>query len=326
MDKCEPMKLLPCYKDYLWGGEKLKKIYGKNSGFSITAESWELACREDGMCTIENGKFAGYTLKQVFDIHPEYIGAYADHLPLLVKLIDARQDLSIQVHPSDLTARPELGEAGKAEMWYVIDAEPHAFLYYGLKQEITAQELVERAVNGTICEVLNCIPIKRGDVFDIQPGTIHAIGAGALIAEIQQNSNTTFRVYDYLRKDKNGKLRPLHLKRAVQVANLKPVLPEECRTNIQLYFSGYRITQMFSGNHFEAYKIEVIQKVSLSCMNESFAHLLVIQGDAILQTGGADFQMQAGDSWFLPAGLGKYVIEGECVVLLSKMNEEGNRI
>lgn len=321
--KYSPLKMHPCYKDYLWGGSRLKKEYGKTDAPAVTAESWELACREDGMCTIENGKFAGYTLKQVFDIHPEYIGAYANHLPLLVKLIDAKQDLSIQVHPSDLTARPELGETGKAEMWYVIDAEPHAVLYYGLKQEITAKELVERAVNGTICEVLNCIPIKRGDVFDIQPGTIHAIGAGALIAEIQQNSNTTFRVYDYLRKDKDGKLRPLHLKRAAEVANLKPVLPQECRINIQLCFSGYRISQLFSGNHFEVYKIEVFQKISLSCTHESFAHLLVIQGDAILQNDDEGFQMHAGDSWFLPAGLGKYIIEGECVVLLSKMNEGG---
>lgn len=321
-----PLKLTPCYKDYLWGGNKLKQIYGKESGFSTTAESWELACRPDGMCTVENGSFAGRTLEEVLSLHPEFSGPSGGEFPLLVKLIDATKELSIQVHPSDATAKHELGEAGKAEMWYVVSAEPHAFLYCGLNRGITREELVASAENGTICSLLNRVPVKRGDVFSIQPGTIHAIGKGLLIAEIQQNSNTTFRVYDYLRKDHNGNLRPLHLARAAEVADLTPITPRECRANAQVSFPGYRLVQMFSCAYFDAYKAEVFTEIQLSCTGKSFSHLLIIEGRGILRTAAGDWPFQAGDSWFLPAGLGSYSLLGQGVALLSKLNEEVSKV
>lgn len=316
------MKLTPCYKDYLWGGSKLKELYGKESGHAVTAESWELACRADGMCTVDNGAFQGRPLGQVMELHPDYAGKYEGEFPLLVKLIDAKQDLSIQVHPSDASAKRELGEAGKAEMWYVVSAEPQSFLYCGLKRAINKEEFLSSARDGTICKLLNRVPAKRGDVFSIRPGTIHAIGRGLLIAEIQQNSNTTFRVYDYLRRGADGELRPLHLERAAEAADLTAMLPEECRANLQVCFPGYRLVQMFSCPYFDAYKLELSGAIELVCSTESFSHLLVIAGQSTLLTGGKRWELQRGDSWFLPAGLGKYTLSGDCTILLSKRNEE----
>ena len=315
-----PLKLRPCYKEYLWGGTKLKELYGKGNGCAITAESWELACRADGMCVVENGDFQGKPLGQVVELHPDYVGINQKGFPLLVKLIDAREDLSVQVHPSDETAL--LGEQGKAEMWYIVSAKPQSFLYCGLKRAVTREELLSSARDGTICELLNRVPVRRGDVFSIRPGTIHAIGKGLLIAEIQQNSNTTFRIYDYLRKDKDGEPRPLHLERAAEVADLRPVVPRECRANLQVCFPGYRLVQMFSCRYFEAYKLELAGTIRLSCTRASFSHLLVINGRGELRAEDGEWAIESGESWFLPAGLGKYTISGQCTILLSKLNEE----
>jgi len=320
-----PLKLIPCYKSYMWGGNQLERIYGKKGNSATIAESWELACRSDGMCFIKNGIYSGQSLDKVLKLHPDYIGFWRGKFPLLVKLIDAKEDLSVQVHPSDITARKELGEEGKAEMWYVVSAESQAILYCGLKREITVDELITYADNGTICELLNQVPVKAGDVIFIQPGTIHAIGKGLLIAEIQQNSNTTFRIYDYLRRDAQGQQRPLHLNRAAEVVDLTPTVPTECKANLQMYFSGYRLLQMFSCPCFDAYKLELAYTISLFCSRESFTHLLVISGNAILCTKKGSWTIHSGDSWFLPAGLGKYTLSGQCVVLLSKLNEEAHK-
>lgn len=316
-----PFKLIPCYKNYIWGGSRLKQLYGKKSEFSTIAESWELACRPDGMCLIENGCFAGKPLSEALSLCPGSVGLWNGEFPLLVKLIDAKENLSIQVHPSDSKARKELGEAGKTEMWYIVSADPKSFLYFGLKREITADELIIHAHDGTICELLNQVPVKAGDIFSIQPGTIHAIGKGILIAEIQQNSNTTFRIYDYSRRDNQGLLRPLHLGRAAEVANLMPIVPAECRANLQAYFPGYRLAQMFSCPYFEAYKLELAGTIRLICTKESFTHLLVVSQSAVLSTKKGSFSIHAGDSWFLPAGLGEYLLSGQSTILLSKLNE-----
>lgn len=188
--KYTPLKMQPVFKDYLWGGERLKKEFGKQSDLPVVAESWELACHVDGKSLIEDGR-------SLEDLTALDKGGFwgtdcqAEDFPILVKLIDAKQDLSIQVHPSDWTAIGPLGEQGKAEMWYIVEAEAHSFIYYGFSQTVSAAEFRHRAEDGTICEVLNKVPVHKGDVFYILPGTIHAIGAGLVIAEIQQSSNTS---------------------------------------------------------------------------------------------------------------------------------------
>lgn len=226
-----PLKMQPCYKEYLWGGTRLKSRFGKIDAPDVTAESWELASHPDGESRIQGGTYAGKTVVELGRSDHDGFwgrGCQTADFPLMVKLIDAQKDLSIQVHPSDQTALVERGERGKAEMWYIVDCAPQAFVYYGFSQRITKEEFLERARDGSICQVLNRVSVAKGDVFYILPGTIHAIGAGIVVAEIQQNSNTTFRVYDYQRRGVDGVLRPLHLERAAEVLDYGPIVPQDC--------------------------------------------------------------------------------------------------
>ena len=187
-----PLKLRPCYKESLWGGSRLKREFNKADAPEVAAESWELSCHPDGLSRIKGGPHDGADLVSMGALDRDGFwgrACPAGEFPLLVKLIDARRELSVQVHPSDETALP--GERGKAEMWYIVDCAPQAALYLGFSRKISREEFLHRAEDGTVCQVLNRVPVSRGDVFYILPGTIHAIGAGILIAEIQQNSNTT---------------------------------------------------------------------------------------------------------------------------------------
>lgn len=316
-----PLKMHPCYKDYLWGGERLKNEYGKTDAPAVTAESWELASHRDGISTVSEGPLAGKTIADLGELdRAGFWGRQCadEEFPLLIKLIDAKKDLSIQVHPSDVTARLELGECGKAEMWYIVDCEPKAGIYYGFSQKVTPEEFLRRAQDGSICEVLNWVPVSKGDVFYILPGTIHAIGAGVVIAEIQQNSNTTFRVYDYQRRDAKGQTRPLHLERAAQVLQYKPVVPEECKANNVTTFPEFTLTEMFSCRYFRAYKVDVHDKINLTCDGTSFHHVLCVNGVALLHCQDQTFLLNKGDSYFMPASLGDYQITGKCRVLLSR--------
>lgn len=177
--------------------------------------------------------------------------------PILVKLIDAKNDLSIQVHSSDDTADLSLGEQGKAEMWYIVESEPQAFLYLSFSEETDEETLRKRAQHGTICDILNRVPVSAGDVFYILPGTIHEIGKGTVIAEIQQNSNTIFRVYDYNRKGVDGNFRPLHLDRAAEVTSYEPIFPEECKANSSVQMSEFTMSEIFSCKYFRAYSFDI---------------------------------------------------------------------
>lgn len=320
--KYSPLKMHPCYKEYLWGGTRLKNEYGKKDAPPITAESWELASHRDGVSTVAEGSLAGKTMDELARINRAgFWGTQCPDgdFPLLIKLIDAKKDLSIQVHPSDVTARLELGECGKAEMWYIVDCEAQAGIYYGFSKRITPEEFLQRAQAGSICEVLNWVPVSKGDVFYILPGTIHAIGAGVVIAEIQQNSNTTFRVYDYQRKDANGKMRPLHLERAAQVMNYEPVVPEECKANNVTAFPEFILTEMFSCRYFRAYKVDVHHEINLTCDGSSFHHVLCVGGGGMLRHQNQELLLNKGDSYFMPANLGDYQITGRCRVLLSRL-------
>ena len=222
--KNEPFKLIPACKDYLWGGERLKDEYGKVSKLSPLAETWECSTHPDGPSIVAGGTFEGKTLTEVLKNHPEYLGTHPDtdgKLPILIKFIDAKQDLSIQVHPTDeYAARKENGQRGKTEMWYVLDAEKDARLVYGLKEKTDADTLRKAIGEGRLEDYMQSVPVRENDLFYIEAGTIHAIGAGVLVAEIQQNSNLTYRLYDYERVDKYGRKRELHVEKALEVADL----------------------------------------------------------------------------------------------------------
>lgn len=315
-----PLLLKPYYRDYMWGGSRLRKEFGKDDGPTPTAESWELVSREDAQSVAQNGPLAGKTLEDLRLIDAaQYWGTDCQDeiFPLLVKLIDAKHDLSIQVHPSEQSALAQFGEQEKAEMWYVVDCLPQSYIYYGFSTRIDEAELIERVNQGSICDVLNKVPVERGDVFYILPGTIHAIGSGIVIAEIQQNSDTTFRIYDYLRQDACGEMRPLHLQRAKTVIDYTPVIPTECKMNSSAMFDGFSMTKMFSCRHFRAYRFDVSDSAHLMSDGKSFQHLLFVEGSGVLRAQKEEIPFRKGDSFFIPAALGGYSVEGVSKMLLS---------
>ena len=213
-----PLLLSPAFKDYIWGGNRLKRDWGKRTDMTPLAESWELSCHEAGPSVIAGGAYAGRTLGDYLAEHPEDAGTKAQNagaFPLLIKLIDAAGPLSVQVHPDDAYAREFEHSLGKSEMWLVLDASEGAGIYYGFKRETPLAEMRAAIENNTLTELLSWVPAKTGDCFFIPAGTVHAIGAGLMVAEVQQSSNLTYRVYDYGRVGADGKPRPLHVEKAV---------------------------------------------------------------------------------------------------------------
>lgn len=309
------VKLKPAYKDYIWGGTRLNKEYGKEFKGDRLAETWELSCHPDGLCTIADGEFQGKTLNEYIEIKgKDVLGTKCKgntQFPLLIKFIDAKDDLSIQVHPSDEYALQHEGQYGKTEMWYIMDCQPGSFIYYGFKENISQEEFAERIQNKTLLEVLNKVQVKKGDVFFSEPGTIHAIGRGNLIAEIQQNSNVTYRVYDYGRVGADGKERELHIDKALAVTNCMP--PE---------------TNRDFGTHLVSCKYFTVDKVTLSDTDNmasgiaddtSFVSILVLSGSGTICAGEEMVTLEKGDSIFISAGVGKYEIKGNLEVLVTRV-------
>ena len=316
-----PLKLAPAFKDYLWGGERLKSEYGKHTRLSPLAESWELSCHKDGPSTIVNGPDAGRTLAEYAARHPACVGTrHTDGVfPVLIKLIDAARPLSVQVHPDDAYAQRVEGEPGKTEMWYVVDAQPGAQLYYGFQRELTREEAARRIADGTLTDVLNAVPVKAGDVFFIDAGTVHAIGADILIAEIQQNSNTTYRVFDYGRLGADGKPRALHVEKALDVARLCP--PERSAGPIGKPEQNGDCTSTLLAKcgYFTARLLDVAGSAPLCADGESFHSLLCLSGSGAVICGGGAVPFAKGDSLFLPAGLGAYTIAGRAQLVLTTL-------
>lgn len=307
------LKLRPSCKDYLWGGHRLKEEYGKKYEGEILAETWELSCHPDGPSYIENGSYAGKTLQQYIDREgKEVLGANCRRFrdfPILTKFIDARDNLSIQVHPDNGYALKNEGQYGKTEMWYVVDAGKEAFLYYGFKKEVSKEEFARRIREDTLLEVLNAVPVQKGDVLFIESGTIHAIGKDILIAEIQQNSNVTYRVYDYGRVGKDGKKRDLHIEKAIAVTNRVPLIKSR---------SSY--PHVADCDYFTVDKLNLdgrmMCRVEGTVSEESFVSILILDGEGVVSCGNK-VSYQKGDSLFLPAGSGAYVIEGSCDALIT---------
>ena len=318
-----PIKLKAPLKDYLWGGTRLKTDFGKKTDLEKVAESWELSCHKDGPSVVASGEDQGLTLPQYLEKHGKgVLGTHGERFqdfPILIKLIDAKDNLSIQVHPDNEFALRVEGEYGKTEMWYIVDCEPGAYLYYGFQKEISKAEFKERIENNTLLEVLNKVPVHKGDVFFISAGTLHAIGKGILIAEIQQNSNTTFRVYDYRRRGADGQLRPLHLDRAAAVLRYTPMAARACQPLGVTAHAGWTETALFTCDYFSAARLDVETRAALTCGGDSFRHLLCVEGEGAVVHGGVRYLLRQGDSYFLPAALGDYAVEGPCRVLLSRV-------
>jgi len=314
----KPVKLNPEFKEIIWGGNKLKTDYNKVSDLKNIAESWELTVRNDGMNTICGGEFDGFTMK-------EYIKKVGfsvvtdkelDRFPLLIKFIDAEDNLSIQVHPDDEYALEKANSLGKTEMWYVIDAKPDAKLVYGLKPGCDVKSLGEAISNGTVEDQLNYVSVKKGDVFFIPSGLVHAIGSGILLAEIQQNSNITYRVYDYNRLGKDGKPRELHITDALNVI----VNKSDHDINKIRYFKGDKSsTCLASCEFFTVDRYVINDKIILNTTKESFNSVLCLEGNGKIIYKDEEFNLVKGDSYFIPANIGDYEIIGNVEIIVSKI-------
>lgn len=310
----------PC-KDYLWGGNRLREEYGKKTDSDKIAESWELSCHKDGQSVIEGGEFDGKTLSEYIEAKGKgVLGTNCErfeYFPILIKLIDAKDNLSVQVHPSNEYALRVEGEYGKTEMWYIVDCNEGAELLYGFKHEIGEEEFAERIKNNTLLEVTNNVPVHKGDVFFIESGTLHAIGKGILIAEIQQNSNTTYRIYDYGRVGADGRPRQLHIDKAVEVTDrIPPKYPTTAQGAPEKVEGGVK-TLLRSCEYFNVNKLEVDGEMKLNADEKSFKSLLFLDGSAEIVSGDGRASAVKGDSFFVPAGSGEFTISGKCEVILS---------
>ena len=316
-----PLLLKAPLKDYLWGGRRLIEEFGFETDKEKAAEGWMLSCHKDGNSIVRNGEFAGQTLQQVVDAWgKKSLGkksADFTYFPILIKLIDAKDRLSVQVHPNDEYALANEGEYGKTEMWYVVDCEEDAKLIYGFKEDITQGEFLERINSNNLSPVCNYVPVKKGDVFFIDAGTMHAIGKGILIAEVQQNSNNTYRVSDYGRLGADGKPRELHIKQAVEVTKTqKPTKPYGAVGDVTIYPFG-TVRELASCEYFTTELITLDGNVGVYD-NDSFISLLVLDGVATLSYTGGMMRLKKGDSVFVPAGL-KTRITGTAEILYTHM-------
>lgn len=331
--KNKPFLLSPAGKDYLWGGDRLKTDFHKRIELSPLAETWECSTHPDGVSTAASGIHAGKPLDRILREHPEYLGTHpvsvipsALDLPVLVKLIDAREPLSIQVHPDDTyAAAHERGSLGKTEMWYVLDAAPGAHLIYGFNRDMNEELLQKSLSSGTIEKYLQKIPVHRDDIFFIEPGTVHAIGAGVLLAEIQENSNLTYRLYDYDRLDKNGQKRRLHIDKATDVLHYQSSENPRQPMRVLRYRPGCASELLSRCKYFQAERL-LINTADTDCPEcstspLSFQILLCIAGSGTLQIEAGDSEAAEelaflkGDCLFLPADSAALRLSGKAQLL-----------
>lgn len=301
----ETVKLKPAIKDYIWGGNKFFR-WGKESDTDRIAECWELSFRDEGPSVIDSGINKGKLLKDIAtkkDVG--FLASSFPFFPMLVKLIDAKENLSIQVHPSDEYALKHENSYGKTEMWYIIEAEKNASLYIGFNHNVSKEEIVNRISENTLIEALNDIKVQPGECYFIPSGTPHAIGKGITLLEVQQNSNLTYRLYDYGRIGKDGKFRELHIEKALKVMDFDrfyPVITKEGRLGYSPYFSTY--LKKNDGSIILAKK-------------ESFIAINIVNGVGTLN----DIPFSIGDTFFIPAGQ-KANITGECTYLMMTVEEK----
>ncbi len=311
-----PLKLTPAVKEIIWGGDKLRTDYGKEAPFEKLAESWELTVRPDGMNIIANGEYAGMELgKYLEDV--SLVGTKAeglDRFPLLIKFIDARDRLSIQVHPGDEFALANEGELGKTEMWYIVEADEGAQLVFGLTPDYSREAYDRTIADGTVETLLNYVKVKAGDVYFIPSGLVHAIGAGILICEIQQSSNVTYRVYDYNRPGKDGKPRELHVEKAREViVNYTPDEIEAMRYSAKPKSDGL----LASCDKFEVSRYDISGVQALEVGEDSFVSLTFTDGEGEILCAGESSPFAKGETYYLPAGLGRVELKSASAVCIA---------
>ena len=293
-------KLTPALKDNIWGGNKLRG-YGKESDKDRIAESWELSFTDGGEAKIADGR----EMSEVFTKADWGTNCDRFHaFPVLTKFIDAKDSLSVQVHPSDAYALENEGQFGKTEMWYVVEADEGAGLYMGLERECGTEEFAAAVADGSVEKLLSFKKVKKGDVYFIPSGTIHAIGAGVVIFEIQQNSTLTYRLYDYMRRDKDGNLRELHVDKAMKVSLLEPYSEAKFDTTDESVIG--------TCEYFETRKYQLnFTKKSFNVGNDSFLSITCVAGKGTIEGE----KLGLGDTYFIPAGEGEITVEGDLEII-----------
>ncbi len=310
----EPLKFGGIYKDYLWGGNKIKEIFNIKTEVSPVAESWVLSTHPDGMSIIEGGIYDGISIKEYIEKNPSALGTNCKEtqLPILVKFIDAKDNLSVQVHPDNEMAKREENQNGKTEMWYVVEAEEDAEIIFGVRDN-TTKDMLEKAIKeNTVENLLGKSKSKKGNVYFVEAGTIHAIGAGNLIAEIQQNSNVTYRLYDYDRRDKNGNPRELHIEKGVRASNVN----KSAIRKIPVCSDGTKM--LGSCDYFQVKEILLSGNAKeFVCDEKSYNALIQTSGESIVEYKNKEMKINAGECVFIPAGFGKYNIKGNGIILMA---------
>lgn len=308
-----PEKLKPFLKDYLWGGKRLITGYNKETHLKKVAESWELSAHPDGESIIGDIKLSEFIAK-----YPEALGTKLRGLdfPILVKLIDANQNLSVQVHPNDSYAKSKGYKKGKTEMWLVLEHEKDAHIYLGFNRNIVKEEILQSIEDGTLVKNLNKIQVKKGDVFFVEPGTIHAICRGVVLLEVQQSSNITYRLYDYDRINQNGFRRELHIESAIEILNLNEYVKGSLRQLSLEKNNKYEIKLLVDCDYFKVFKYTVNTRITISVTKESFMTILIIEGSPKLRYQDLVTEYIKGDTIFVPAQNSEIQITGYCEFVL----------
>ena len=315
------LKLSPATKPYLWGGTRLAAEYGRPASKGPLAESWELSCHPDGPSRISGGPGTGTALPDYLaDKGPRALGDNCRDLPefpVLIKLIDAKEPLSVQVHPGDGYAFAHEGQQGKTEMWYVIDCDPDAFLYVGFARPVTRNAVLHAEEAGTLPGLLQKVPVRPGDTFVIKAGTVHAIGAGILLAEVQQSSNATYRVYDYGRTGADGRPRPLHVDKALDVTRTAPADPAPPGRRPPVDFGGGCVERLAKTPWFTVDALRLDGEFPCETGGDNFVSVLCTEGSGKLLTEGQELAMQKGGSVFVPASQRRFTLAGTGGFLLT---------
>lgn len=324
--KNNPFLLKPAAKNYIWGGTRLNNEFSKDIKSDKVAETWECSTHKDGHSIVSSGYYNGMRLIDVLKQNPKFMGENVynklGELPILIKLIDAQNDLSIQVHPSDDYARNhENGSLGKDEMWYILDCEKNSSIVYGFYSDVKKDELKNSISNGTVEKYLQKVNVNKGEVFYIPAGCVHAIGKGNLIVEIQENSNITYRLYDYNRVDSSGKKRKLNIKKALEVINLSETALPKQDLRVTQFRKGYATELLCRCKYFQVQRVLLNTErcKKMACMDsiiESFQVLLCVAGCGVI-FGDNNFNLSffKGDCVFIPANCGKYRIHGKAELL-----------
>jgi len=318
MVKWYPIKFAPIFKEKIWGGVKLKEFLGKETELNDVGESWEISSVDDNVSVVSSGVFKGKTLTELIEKYKqELIGnsvyrVFGTNFPLLIKFIDAETDLSVQLHPNDILAKKRHNSFGKTEMWYVIQRDQDARLVLGFKNGITATDYKKHLKGKTLPSILNDVPVNSGDAFFIQTGTIHAIGAGVLLAEIQQTSDITYRVYDWDRVDASGKTRRLHKREALDAINFGFKGEKMVFDTIE-----NQSNQMVSCNYFTTNYLHLNSDKEINNKDkDSFVIYMCIEGEAVFSGYEFEEQVKLGETVLIPAALKEFDIKTNNVKLL----------